>query len=350
MAEILGLGMTHTPAMLHVDEDVVGTLRRLLAGSRIPERLKDPRNWPAPMRAEWGDDQGVSNGRDHRERCFAASRVIRQRLDAFKPDAVLIFGDDQYENFTEDCLPPFCVYITDPMESRPFAPGGGAFTRNVWNEGPDTVFRHAGHKAIGRELVNGLNEEGFPIPYAYRLKYARGLAHAFINTLLYLDVDRKGFPYPVVPFHVNCYGSEVVRMQGATNLSDDLVGEQDPPSPSPMACFDIGRAVGRVLARSSWRVALIASSSWSHAFLTPKNDCLYPDIVSDRARFAELRDNRFSAWRNLSLATIEAAGQQEFLNWVTVAGAMAELGKKVEIVDWVESYVVNSNKCFAVFS
>ncbi|MFM9887323.1 MAG: hypothetical protein ACKVQT_30215, partial [Burkholderiales bacterium] len=75
MAEILGLGMTHTPAMLRVDEDVVGTLRRLLAGSRIPERLKDPRNWPAPMQTEWGDDKGVSNGRDHRERCFAASRV-----------------------------------------------------------------------------------------------------------------------------------------------------------------------------------------------------------------------------------------------------------------------------------
>jgi len=50
------------------------------------------------------------------------------------------------------------------------------------------------------------------------------------------------------------------------------------------------------------------------------------------------------------LANVEAAGQQELLNWVTVAGAMAELGKRAEIVDWVESYVVNSNKCFAVFS
>ena len=138
MAEILGLGMTHTPAMLRVDEDVAGTLRRLLGGSRIPERLKDPRNWPAPMQKEWGDDKGVANGREHRERCFAASRVIRQRLDAFKPDAVVIFGDDQYENFTEECLPPFCVYITDPMESRPFAPGAGTYQRNVWNEGPDT--------------------------------------------------------------------------------------------------------------------------------------------------------------------------------------------------------------------
>lgn len=37
------------------------------------------------------------------------------------------------------------------------------------------------------------------------------------------------------------------------------------------------------------------------------------------------------------------------LNWITLAGAMSELGRKVEIIDWVETYVMNSNKCFAAF-
>ena len=32
-------------------------------------------------------------------------------------------------------------------------------------------------------------------------------------------------------------------------------------------------------------VALIASSSWSHAFLTPKNHLLYPDVEADRALY-----------------------------------------------------------------
>lgn len=32
-----------------------------------------------------------------------------------------------------------------------------------------------------------------------------------------------------------------------------------------------------------------------------------------------------------------------------LAGAMAELGRSAEIVDYVESWVFNSNKCIAVF-
>ena len=36
-------------------------------------------------------------------------------------------------------------------------------------------------------------------------------------------------------------------------------------------------------------------------------------------------------------------------NWVCLAGAMAALGRKPEIIDYIESYLFNSNKCFALF-
>src|SRR5437763_8272725 len=85
-----------------------------------------------------------------------------------------------------------------------------------------------------------------------------------------------------------------------------------PPGPNPRRCFDIGAATAKALADSPWRVALIASSSWSHAFLTPKNHYLYPDNASDRARFDELASGKLARWRELSTAEIEAAGQQEF--------------------------------------
>ena len=48
-------------------------------------------------------------------------------------------------------------------------------------------------------------------------------------------------------------------------------------------------------------------------------------------------------------ADTEDAGQQEFLNWVTLGGAMHELKREPEIIDYVESYIFNSDKCFAVF-
>jgi Catalytic LigB subunit of aromatic ring-opening dioxygenase len=351
MAEILGLGLTHYPGLHMLDEDMPVFLRRTLSGKRIPERARDPQNWPQEMRAEWADDEGAAAGRAHRERCFAAIRTLRSRLDAFLPDLLVIFGDDQYENFVEDIVPPFCIYAVDEMESRPFDidPGTMLPRRNIWNEGPESVFRHKGHPRAARFLINRLCEEGVHLPYAYRLRYRRGLAHAFINTLLFLDVDRRGLEYPVVPFHVNCYGGGLIRSRGGAIGPSEIANEPDPPAPPPQACFDVGRAVGRALSKSAWRIALIGSSSWSHAFLTRKNDWLYPDHVSDRARLAELRDGRYANWRELTREQLEAAGQHELLNWIALAGAMSELGKKVEILDYVETYVMNSNKCFAVF-
>ena len=93
----------------------------------------------------------------------------------------------------------------------------------------------------------------------------------------------------------------------------------------------------------------LASSGWSHAFLTPKNHYLYPDNASDRARFDELASGKLARWRDLTTEEIEDAGQQEFLNWVCLGGAMHALGREPEIVDYVESYIFNSDKCFALF-
>ena len=124
----------------------------------------------------------------------------------------------------------------------------------------------------------------------------------------------------------------------------------DPPSPAPWRCFDLGRATARLLAASPWRVAVIASSSWSHAFLTPKHHLLYPDVASDRAMYETLRAGDYHAWRQTPLAQMEDCGQQEMLNWMCLAGAMAELGRRPNESDFIQSYIFNSNKVFAVFN
>ena len=111
----------------------------------------------------------------------------------------------------------------------------------------------------------------------------------------------------------------------------------------------MGQATARALKDSPWRVVIMASSGWSHAFLTEKNHRIYPDFESDRALLEHLRSGNYNAWRDTPLAQMEAAGQQEVLNWTCLAGAMAELDYKAEIIDWVETWTFNSTKCMAVF-
>jgi hypothetical protein len=351
MAEIQGLGVTHFPGLAMPDPDMSIYLRRTLRTEAVPARLKAPATWPAPMRAEWADDQGAKAAGRHRERLVAAFRRVRQELDAFKPDFVLIWGDDQYENFTEDTIPPFCVFILEGVSCRPLV-GIGDLTSgaNIWHEPPDKEFTYQGHPAGARHVASGLIDAGFDVAYAYRVRHSLGLAHAFANTLLFLDYDRQGFPYPVVPIHVNCYGSHVVRSRGGDVAAAEETRALDPPAPSPHRCFELGRATARLLRASPWRVSLIGSSSWSHAFLTAKHSWLYPDIDADRQRLDELTTGRYSEWQRLDRSQLEAAGQHEFLNWVCLAGAMAELGRTARVVDYVESWIFNSDKCFAIFT
>jgi hypothetical protein len=187
--------------------------------------------------------------------------------------------------------------------------------------------------------------------YGYKPLHHDGLGHAFVNTVLFLDYDRVGFPYPFIGFQVNCYGRRVIAQKGfRSSLANPLAeADLDPASPSPRRCMDVGAATARVLRDSPWRVALIASSSWSHAFLTNKNYQLYPDIPGDRRLYEALRKGDYAEWRKTSLGDIEDAGQQEMLNWFCLAGAMEELGRKPATCEFVETWALNSNKCFAVF-
>ncbi len=346
MGEILGIGLTHYPGLIGPDENRGFPLTRILKSDTLPADLKNPANWPEPMRIEYGEDEGLASSRIHRQRLVDGFRRQRAELDAFNPDFVVIWGDDQYENFKEDIIPPFCVLAYDDIECQPMKNRDGSPKDNVWGEAADTTFNYRGHPGA-KALVSGLIEQGIDMAYAYKpLHEQGGLGHAIINTLLYLDYDRKGFDYPVVPFLVNCYGSKVIRNRGG---AVEYEKEDDPPGPSPKRCMEVGAATVKALKDSPYRVALIASSSWSHAFLVKKNNLLYPDIESDRARFEELKDGDYDAWRRISTAQIEDAGQQEMLNWMCLAGAMDELDRKPEILDYIETYVFNSQKCLALF-
>ena len=352
MSEILGLGITHYPPLAGRDENMAGILRTTLEHHSIPAGLKQPSAWPPLMQEEWGADRGIAAAARHRQALLSGFTRIRSALDAFRPDFVLIWSDDQYENFTEDIVPPFCVLAYESIEARPWKlrHAGMPGSDNVWGEAEDLVYPIPCHREAAKFLVSGLITQGFDVSYSYKPLHADGVGHAFLNSVAFLDYDRTGFNHRVVCFSVNCYGRRVIVEQGNLARFTELPPEKlDPPSPSPQRCFDLGRAAARVLRDSPYRVALMASSSWSHAFLHEKAWRLYPDVESDRAFYDALKTGDYLKWCETSLEALEQSGQTEMLNWFCLIGAMAELQRKPAWTDFVESYVFNSNKCFAIF-
>src|SRR6185295_9181141 len=109
MGEILGLGCTHRPVMMRRDDQWTAFLQRALDDPDMPAEWKDRSKWPAPMQAELGNDFGTAEAGRHRRIFKRHFTEARAALDAFKPDVIIMWGDDQNENFTEDFVPPFAV-------------------------------------------------------------------------------------------------------------------------------------------------------------------------------------------------------------------------------------------------
>ncbi|HLY67411.1 MAG TPA: extradiol ring-cleavage dioxygenase, partial [Chloroflexota bacterium] len=120
MGEVLGIGMSHFPGFANPDEQMSVRLKQVLSSDKVPAELKEPRSWPERMQREWSDDEGAAFAGEHRRQFVDGMRRIRAAIDDFQPDAVVIFGDDQYENFREELVPPFCVYIVPEFELRPY--------------------------------------------------------------------------------------------------------------------------------------------------------------------------------------------------------------------------------------
>lgn len=340
MGEMLGIGCSHGPGIIGPPEVLTEVYLKLNLKSELtPAHMKDPQNWPAKMREEWADDEGMAFARAYQAKLQPAYRRARAAIDAFNPDFVVMFGDDQYEVFKEDVLPPFAIFAIDAVECAKPRGEGGTFTIK-------------GHREAGNHLTRELIRSGFDVACSWKLHNRPDYGHAFTSTVQYLDMDSRGFHHPVVPFSVNCYGSDM-RIPGPGRVPIrgrilDDVEDPPPPSPPPWRCYDLGKEVARIIAESPWRVVMIGSSSWSHASLTSKNQFLWPDVETDRKRYEELKAGELWKWRGLTPEEIRDSGQHEILNWVCLAGAME--GRAPDILAFADCYIFNSEKCVALFN
>src|SRR5262249_33025300 len=197
-----------------------------------------------------GSDEGTSAARRHREKHLVWLRKVRAALDAFHPDFIVIWGDDQYENFREEIVPAYCINAFEVFEFGPPP-------KNVWNEPPDKKFRIKGDKSAAKYLASRLIDAGFDAAYSYKPLH-HPLGHALPNSLSYLDYDRPGFPFTTTPSATTCSGRRVIAQRAGLPAFENPPAEADldPPAPTPARLFDLGAATARVLKASPWRVAL----------------------------------------------------------------------------------------------
>ncbi|MEV3915173.1 MULTISPECIES: extradiol ring-cleavage dioxygenase [Streptomyces] len=353
MAEVLGLGITHYPMLAGADTHMANLLKSTLKDPDIPADRKDVRNWPELAQREWGDDQGVAAAAAHRARLLSGLTRCREALDEFRPDVVVVWGDDQYENFREEVIPSFCVLAYDDTEVEAFAVLDMIKVPNAWGLPNDTTYRMRGLPAFAKQLATDVLTSGVDVAYSYEHRKGVHFPHAFANTQIFLDYEHVGkeFPYPIVPIAVNCYGEHVIARQGGmAKFADIKAGEQlDPPGPSPVRCFELGRAVARSVAAGDKRVALVASASWSHAFLNDKDWHLRPDSDADIRLYDALVAGDYDTWQKVTTREVVDAGQHEMLNWFCLLGAMSELGLELQWSDFVQTEILNSNKVFALY-
>ena len=349
MGEIFIGGVCAYPYTRYKDPELVSfRLSKRLASADPNDRWSDPRNWPQGALDEWSDDQGRKAASAHREALIAGFRAVRQELDRFRPDAVLIFNHESFENLKEDLLPAFCLYGAPSHRVDPnYVLAGKLLGESEW-DGTDTeVWDVPGNTAVSRHLAAHLYDEGFDVAIAYKNLHLERLAHTFTDDLTCLDWDRTGWSHPTIPVHLNTDGD---RNLPAELKAGDGEAPTDVSIPHPFRIFDLGAALAKIILASPYRVALIGGAAWSHGTTCAKNGFLFPDVEADFRMYQALEDQDFATWRGLSRQQLIDDGQEQLLTWYPSIGALSVVQPPKRYSQFVGAHLFNSNKVFAAYA
>ncbi len=322
MAQILVIGCTHGPIILTPPEVWPNGRERMF--NRVPNYQR-----PAQLLEELGQDNGAAQDKLDQQRVVDSFKILHDRLHEWEPDVLMIIGDDQAENFLQDNLPPFCIYTGTEVEGYPFQ--RPAAKVNLWNSPAETKFSFHCPKDFAQDMRNFLIRDGFDMASSSALKgWDLGLPHAHINPLVFLDPEGR---FPLLPIFVNCYGEEA--------------GPDYPPRPTPQRCYQVGQGIRRFLDQRTEKVAVVASSSWSHSFLAHKFQCRSIDIDFDRQHLELVRQGKGSKLAELTPDEIQQSGDHEILNWIVALGVIGDT--PAEIVDVRESHTQLAYRVAAIW-
>lgn len=318
MAQIvLGLGTSHGPMLSTAPEGW---------GLRVPDDRVNRQHYKGKT---WSFDELVmlrkgehldqqitlDVWRQRHAACRAAITTMAQIFAEARPDVAVIFGNDQMECFSEALIPAFGIMWGDTIVNSMYSdarmaalppgigisvpghiPPGGAAYRAV----PD----------LAKHLIRSVMRDQFDVAAMKRMP-GDETPHAFGFVFRQIMGDDV---IPTVPVVLNTF--------------------YPPNQPDATRCFEFGRSIVRAV--QSWqsdaRVAIIASGGLTHFVI---------DEEVDRIILGAMRTGDIGKIAALGEETFQD-GTSEIKNWIPVAGAMAELGFKMNIVDYIPCYRSNA--------
>jgi len=286
-----------------------------LASSHAPSMFVEPEHWPAIHRGlTRGNPQPPEFAAETPEVVVTYVRRVKQgfaalkaQLDAARPDAIIIVGDDQNELFSKALIPGFAMFVGDAAE--------GTFSLGWIGQKPkDNWLTLPCHAGIAKLALNGLIRRGFDVAYSEKLvplaRPETGLGHAFTRIARAMQLVETCIP--AVLIFTNAY---------------------HPPLPSAARCYALGEALRETFANRPERIALYGSGGLSHDPLGPRAG--WVDEPLDRWVLDCIAEGRGEELR--SLFTIDSdtlrGGTGEIRSWITVAGAYHE--RKATVVDYI---------------
>ena len=287
----LGLASSHAPVLFAPAD------RWPLIYDRIPAYMKEAQPHTAKL-----ETPEVIEG--YKKRIDDAFALLRGQIEAYRPDALIMVGDDQGDMFDKGNNPPFYIYTGDSA----WALDGGYWK----SEEERNRLEFPCHGELARFIHKGLMKRGIELASGSELlprgRPERGMSHMVASPLPVLCPQ---FDVPVVPIFLN---------------------EYFPPMPTADRCLQLGVALRELLADRPERIAIYASGGLSHDPNGPRAGWI--DEPLDRWVLERLERNDTDALKHLFTFDSDTmrAGTGEIRAWITVAGAMQWPAKAVEYI------------------
>ncbi len=272
----------------------------------IYERLK--RKVPQPPEAAEETAEVIT---DYVGRIDDSFNTLKNKLKEYGAELLIIIGGDQQEMFDRSNVPNLMVYTGDVA----FGHNNNGIAGEEASEAD--MVRLKVDVATSQRLLNQLvREEDFDVAISSEQgslgRPEKGLPHAFARPAPLLTPD---FDIPVIIVYENTY---------------------DPPSLSASRCYELGRTLARLLKDDPRKIAIYGSGGLSHDPGGPRSG--WVDERLDRWFLDQIAKGNGQGTTSLYRfdSMTMRGGTGEIRAWITVAGAMEEMGSKgAEIVDYI---------------